>query len=411
MDVHLYEAERDKDSVIRMWGEIGWLNPSSGSHVRSFDHLTEATRSWVAKLDGDAECFVSCCPGTLRHLDDAIPLSAVAAVTTSRVARRQGLAKRLTAHAVAEEAEAGAVVSALQMFDQGFYDLLGFGTCSYDHRVSIDPQAFAVPSPKGPPKRLTQEDWAAVHQSRLTRMPVHGAISLTPPLITKREMIFSKKNFGLGYFDEKGGLTHHIWCSVDNVINGPYNIEWIAYRSGEQFLELMGVIKSIGDQVRRVDIFEPQGIQFQDFMVQPFRTGSLTEKSSFATGVRANASFQMRICDLEACLAQTHLRCPEFRFNLALSDPIAEHLDEDRAWRGVAGDYVVTLGKDCAAEKGKDTSLPVLAAGVRAFTRMWLGVRPATGLAITDTLSGPADLLEQLDWAFRLPDPKTEWMF
>lgn len=410
MDVHRYDAEQDRDSVIRMWAEIGWLNPTSGGQLRGFDHLTEASPAWVAKLDGDAECFVACCPGTIRYLDDTIRLSAVAAVTTSRVARRQGLAKRLTALAVAEEAQTGAAVSVLSMFDQGFYDLLGFGTCTYEHRVRIDPQALSVPSPTRPPKRLGQDDWEAIHQSRLTRMPAHGAVSLTPPIITRSELVRSAKNFGLGYFDESGELTHHICCSAQNVGHGPYDIAWITYRTGEQFMELMGVIKSIGDQVRRVDLFEPQGIQLQDLMIQPFRTKSISEKSNFATGVSAMALFQMRICDLSLCLERTHLKCDEFRFSLALNDPIETSLDEDQAWRGVGGDYIVTLGTSCGVEEGSDPQLPTLTCSINALTRMWLGVRPATGLAITDQLTAPQDLLTQLDWAFRLPDPKTDWM-
>ena len=46
-----------------------------------------------------------------------------------------------------------------------------------------------------------------------------------------------------------------------------------------------------------------------------------------------------------------------------------------------------------------------------AFTRLWLDVRPATGLAVTDELAGPQELLEELDWLLRLPDPKPDWGF
>ena len=63
------------------------------------------------------------------------------------------------------------------------------------------------------------------------------------------------------------------------------------------------------------------------------------------------------------------------------------------------------------AAAGTDPSLPILAASVNAFTRLWLGVGPATGLAITDDLSGPDDLLNQLDEILRLPQPKPDWDF
>jgi len=53
----------------------------------------------------------------------------------------------------------------------------------------------------------------------------------------------------------------------------------------------------------------------------------------------------------------------------------------------------------------------VLDASVGAFTRLWLGVRPASGLAITDDLAGPDDLLAQLDASLRLPTPQAGWSF
>jgi hypothetical protein len=72
---------------------------------------------------------------------------------------------------------------------------------------------------------------------------------------------------------------------------------------------------------------------------------------------------------------------------------------------------VVTLGPSSGAEPGQDAALPTLSASVGAFTRLWMGVRPATSLAITDDLSGPRALLENLDWLLRLPAPKPDWDF
>ena len=84
-----------------------------------------------------------------------------------------------------------------------------------------------------------------------------------------------------------------------------------------------------------------------------------------------------------------------------------EHLPSDAPWRGVAGEYVVTLGKSSECETGSDASLPTLRTSVGAFTRLWLGVRPASSLNITDELQGPQELLEQLDETLRLPEPET----
>ncbi len=71
----------------------------------------------------------------------------------------------------------------------------------------------------------------------------------------------------------------------------------------------------------------------------------------------------------------------------------------------------MTLGSSSGAEPARDNTLPTLTATVNAFTRLWLGVRPATGLAITDDLDGPAELLAQLDEVLRLPAPHPDWDF
>jgi len=117
----------------------------------------------------------------------------------------------------------------------------------------------------------------------------------------------------------------------------------------------------------------------------------------------------MRICDLPGCLERTHLKNNMVRFNLRLHDPIERYLGDNASWRGLSGDYVVTLGPSSGAERGTNHALPMLAASVNTFTRLWLGARPASGLAYTDNLSGPPSLLEELDWALRLPDPRTDW--
>ena len=48
---------------------------------------------------------------------------------------------------------------------------------------------------------------------------------------------------------------------------------------------------------------------------------------------------------------------------------------------------------------------------MNAFTRLWLGVRPASGLTLTDDLAGPDELLTALDEALRLPTANPEWGF
>jgi hypothetical protein len=119
----------------------------------------------------------------------------------------------------------------------------------------------------------------------------------------------------------------------------------------------------------------------------------------------------MRICNLSECVARTHLRGGEARFNLLLSDPIERYLDLGAPWQGIGGDYVVRLGPCSAVDSGTDASLPTLKATASAFTRLWLGVAPATTLAVTDDLCGPPELLSRLDEVLLLPSPKWDWDF
>ncbi|MHB9034599.1 MAG: hypothetical protein ACYC6L_16315, partial [Anaerolineae bacterium] len=154
---------------------------------------------------------------------------------------------------------------------------------------------------------------------------------------------------------------------------------------------------------------EPFGIQLQDFIQQPFKNYRTTHGSSFETFIHGAAYWQMRILDLEACLSKTHLVGNAVRFNLSLTDPITQLLPVDQSWRGTGGDYTVTLGESCEAVPGHHAGLPLLTTTVNAFTRMWLGVRPASGLAVTDELTASPELLRELDEKFRLPTPRIDW--
>ena len=405
-----YDRDRDRDAAHRIWRETGWIEPG---HEKMMDVFVDCSRAWVAEVGGDAECLVLTAPGTVRHLDSDLSMSCVTGVTTGLIARKQGFAGRLTARAIAADAAEGALVSALGMFEQGYYDRLGFGTGGYEHIVSLDPSRLRLPDDgrSRVPRRITPDDWEAVHAGRLDRARGHGACNLTPPGISKAEMLEHKKGFGLGFADADGRLTHHLWCSVKGDVEvGPYDVQWMAWRTPAQFVELMGVLRSLGDQVHLVKLREPAGIQLQDLLAKPFERSIISRRTEFEANVRSLAYWQMRICDVPGCLSETHLRAGEARFNLRLTDPI-ERLLEDGPWRGVAGDYVVTLGASSGAEAGHDRSLPTVMATVNAFTRLWLGVRPASGLAVTDRLHAPPQLLERLDDVLRLPSPHPDWDF
>jgi len=184
----------------------------------------------------------------------------------------------------------------------------------------------------------------------------------------------------------------------------------MAWRTRDQFMELAGLIKNLGDQVRVMFVRESNGIQWQDLVGKPFQQLIRSDESKFATRTRAIAYWQMRMNDVPACLAATRLaRGGELRFNARLTDPIERFLDEDQPWRGAGGDYVVALGAESSAERGHDAALPTLTATVNAFTRMWLGVRPAGALSYTDRIEGPETLIAALDERLRLPKPDPDW--
>ena len=111
-----YQADRDLEAVRRIYREVGWI--SEKAHEQAIQELLESGRGLVAELDGSAECFVLGDAGSIRHLETDIPLCVVVGVTTSRIARKQGLASRLTAQLLAEEAERGQAAAMLGIFEQ-----------------------------------------------------------------------------------------------------------------------------------------------------------------------------------------------------------------------------------------------------------------------------------------------------
>jgi hypothetical protein len=409
MDYRPYDPAKDKEAIQRIWREIGWLEKGK---EESLDLLLSCSRALVADISGGPECLVLTTPGTMRYLGEELSFIAVTGVTTSLIARKQGLAKRLLTQALAAEAAAGALVVSLGVFEQGYYDQLGFGTGSYEIWCTFDPARLKIATKPRVPRRLTINDWPAMHAARLARRRGHGSANINPPELTHADLIWSENGFGLGYSDGPNGeLTHYLWVSAKELEHGPYDAWLMVFQTVEQFRELMALLQSLGDQVRAVSLREPPGIQMQDMLEQPFRQRALTKGSKFESSSRASAYWQVRLLNLPGCLARTHLPGHEVRFNLRLTDPVEPFLDEKAPWHGVAGDYVVTLGHSSGAEPGRDAALPTLSASVGAFTRLWLGVRPATSLAITDDLAGPPALLENLDWALRLPAPKPDWDF
>lgn len=402
-----FDPKKDSRAAHRIWREIAWIDNSE--QERYLDIFLSEGRTLVAELGKSAECLVASKSGILRYLKEDLNLSVVASVGTSRIARKQGLATKLTAKIIAEDAEAGALVSTLGIFEQGFYNLLGYGMGGYEHWISFDPADLQIEAKIRPPKRLSKDDWKIIHASLHNRQRRHGGCSLIPECVSQAELGWTKDGFGLGYLDESdGNLTHFFYGSIKGE-HGPLVIRVMAFQNFQQFMELMALIKTFGDQIRLVKVREPAGIQMQDLIRYPFRPRIATEKSKYEHTNRASAYWQTRICDLKACLAATHLTTRTIRFNMELSDPIEKLLDPDSKWKGCGGKYTITLGSESKADSGFEKGLPVLKADIGAFTRLWMGVGPATGLAATDNLAGPEELLETLDEVLCLPAPHPDW--
>ena len=403
-----YRHERDFKAVRRIHYEVGWLSDASGA--KAFEKMVPHLDGVIYPINGEAECAVFTSPGAMRYLDADVTMSAVLAVTTSRVARKLGAAKQLTAHALAAAADTGLEMAALGMFEQGFYDRLGFGTGAYARIVRFDPATLMVDRPLRRPQRLTRKHWREIHHAMHNGLRGHGGCVLHEPRIMQSEMAHDNL-VALGYYDGPDGTLSHFFCGEAKDQHGPYHIYAYAYRNTDQLFDLLALMKSLGDQVSSFIVAEPPEIQLQDLLKQPFRNRGATEGSKHAGFHRTRAYWQARILDLAKCMAKTRLDAQTLTFNLSLTDPVAAHLEPSNGWQGAGGDYVVTLGEESAAETGRVASLPTLTASVGAFTRAWLGVRSATSLALTDDLRADEGLLRALDRTLRLPQPHFGWDF
>ncbi len=409
MKLRAYERERDLEAVQRIWSEVGWV--SGDEQVAAVEDFFSAGEALVADVGDSAEAAVNGARGKMKYQQEDLDLWCVTSVTVGRIARRRGLAQSMTAELLAIGAQRGHEIAALGMFEQGFYDRLGFGTGGYEHWVTFDPAKLQIDRPYPPPRRLTLDDWKIMHRAMVQRRRRHGGVLLDDPAIFKAECVWAENAFGLGIVDDRGDLSHFFWATAKGE-SGPYVIKMLCYDDGEQLLDLLTLMQSLGDQVSTIGMLEPNDIQFQDLLRHPIRNRRNTAGADEHEKVsKAMAVWQARILDLEGCLAKTHLPGPTVEFNLRLSDPIAELLPPEGSWRGIGGDWQLALGRDSHATRGTDPALPTLEASVGAFTRFWLGCQNASGLRATDHFRAPDSLVEQLDWTVRLPRIQLGWDF
>ncbi len=408
MQYRKYNPKKDKEAVHQIWYDCGWIQQG---YPDPMDILIEKARTIVADVNGHPECLVVSYFGDIRHFDEELKFSAIAGVTTSLLARKQKLAAGLTAAKLAEDVRDGALVSGLGMFEQGYYDKLGFGTGQYDHILTFSPASLNVTVSPRVPLRLGFQDWKRIHKARQNRRRRHGSVNMHIPESTRWEMVKDKSSFGLGYTDDNGTLTHLVWISGRGKERGPFWIPCMVYQNFEQFHELMALLKSFGEQIITIRIIEPPDVQFQDLLDRPIRHRNITYKGDEENRNLAVAWWQIRICDLTGCLKKTHFEGNEVKFNLELYDPIEKYLDTGSTWRGISGDYSIVLGPKSSAKKGLTRGLPTLKTTVNAFSRLWLGCRSAAALTATDNFIAPAKLITGLDALIKTPAPHVDWPF
>tara|TARA_B100000029_G_C17540592_1_gene946545 strand:- start:222 stop:1457 length:1236 start_codon:yes stop_codon:yes gene_type:complete len=402
------DLTKDIDALARIWIEIGWIEKSD---KKSFETLIKKSRSIVGYVNNEPECLTISSLGDFYYLDHKLPFSCITGVTTSLVSRKLKLAGKATALKIAEDAKAGAAICGLGMFEQGYYNKLGFGTGNYENLIQFSPADLKINRQIDIPVRLTIDDIEEVHSNRIQRLKGHGACNL-PEELTLQEMELHTDSAGLGFRDKDGNLTHHIWYSTKGQESGPFKIYWMAYQNLDQFLDILMLLKNLSDQIVLVKMVEPPGIQLQDFLAYPFLHQVLTHDSKYRNYVRSIAYWQMRILDLEACIEAVELNTKDLSFNLSLDDPIENYLPIDSDWKGISGEYCVTLGKKSKVVKGHQKGLRVLTASVSALTRMWLGVLPASVLKLSENITGDDQLIQALDKAFSgMPTPRTNWDF
>ena len=399
----------------RIWREVGWVEDAE--EEAALDDFFKGGNTRVATIEGVPECSVHITQGSMRLQSQALPLCAVTAVTTSRIARGQAFAQRLTAEQLAHGRAQGAVVSALGMFDQGFYDKLGFGTGAYDHEVSFDPGQLTTPFATRPPVRLTTAEADEMYRAMQTRLVGNGGVTLHSTDTFRAELQFVHNGFGLGFRDAQATLTHFLWFDAENVERGPYRVAMIAYQNTQQLMELMGLIRSLGDQIYSVTMMEPRELQLQQVLNRPLRVSHVTKGGRYPQIVQSTAWWQVRILDVCGCLQTLSGRLPDgvdnFRFSMEVVDPIHkifERFGLADGWQGESGCYQVHVENGRPLEVHRleaHVDEPHLRCSVNALSRMVWSVMPASSLALTDELGADPETLAVCDELFAGARPVT----
>ena len=409
MEKACYDASLHLNDCLVTWRDAGWLEKGNEKAAEEFIGSGSAL---VGLENGRAVALATSGKGSLYHClhSSELPFCSINSVNVSFHGRKLGYAAALTSALLAEAAERGDACAGLGMFEQGFYDRLGFSNMPYWKSVSLVPSDIDL---KGEftsrPVRLSAENWMEIHRNRTERYRHHGSVNLSPAS-TRAAMAFSGNCFALGFRNETGRLTHHIFFEKISGENGPAYTGWLVYGDPSQFRDLMLVVKSLGDQIDTVRISEPPGVQLQALLKKPLSNRRRTLKTlQDRVETRALSWTQCRILSLEGCI--NGMNCPggSCSFNLRLHDPISEYLESSGGWSGCSGDYTVSLSGDSRAVPGIASGLPMMECSVNTFTKLWNGsVRP-TLIPFTDSISAPLELLVSVEQAVPMPEPSFDW--
>lgn len=403
MDIRAYEAERDRAHVERIWREVGWITDDDGA--AALPHFLDGGHVTVGLADGEAECCVSIHDATWRQDRTDLACALVSSVTTSWVGRRRGFAGTMLRRQLVAAAGRGDAVSVLGMFDQGFYDRLGFGTGASVLRHQFDPDTLRIDVAPRPVRRLGVDDVPAVHDLLQRRPRTHGGVVVHDEGFTRGEYLWTEERMTLGLHDEDGRLVGVLIGKATGE-HGPLEVYVLVGETSDELLELVGLLRQLGDQYRLVWLADPPELVLEDLLDQPYRHRFTSKGAAHPHQITAGAWWQLRVLDLVAVTAALPASSTDVTVVVDVQDPLAAG---DDGWDGVHGRWRLSFGAAPTAER-TDAAADIVA-GAGAVSRLLTGVAKASHLALSDHLDGPPDVLAALDDAITLPEPQPGMWF
>ena len=124
--------------------------------------------------------------------------------------------------------------------------------------------------------------------------------------------------------------------------------------------------------------------------------------------MRSIAYQQLRICNLENCIKAVKYQGESYSFNLSLTDPINDFLEEGDKVYTCEGDFTVTIGTESSIKNGLIESLPLIKGNINGFTRLWIGIIPATTIGLVEDLQIDDVLIDNLVNTFYKPEARSD---